>query len=356
MNTNSTRALLASFILFFATAANAGFPDDFSDVTWIDPNISSFAQTSTISANVRGSILEIQDTRRTVWPARFHSILGNDCCNRSLWIFIKFEGRWYATTFEFMRFGQINKAAEAVNGGQIKRAPFQQSNFEWHPADGEVYGFMTSGMARFNLDNLNVRERSNVSLYRWGVGPTDNIDFTEVPRDARGNPITGAPAPEEPEDEPEVCVEPEAPKPINDTHDFNGTANGVLSLNGFNNNYSAPVTINISDDRSVIFNIGGESVTTEIQADNTYSGRVSLDFSLCDVEVTFSGTLEGNSTTGTANSSACGSIPATFNATYTASSSTTPSFIDQRAVTPQPRTCPLSNSEKITPILNLLLN
>jgi len=351
----STIRVLAStaIILLLSTsiAAHAGFPDDFSDVTWIDPDISSFPVTSTISANVNGSTLAIQDTKRSVWPARFHTVLGNNCCNRSLWIFIKRNGRWYATTFEFMRFGQINKAAEAVNGGQIKRPPFLDSNFVWHPAEGEVYGFMTSGMSRFDLNNLNVRERSNISLYRWGVGPTDNIDFNEVPRDANGNPTQNP----DPEAEPEACVEPAPPAAINNTHIYNGTANGTLIVGTTSNDYSAPVSISIKDDRSVTFTIGGESVTTEVLPNNTYSGSVVADFSLCTAVINYSGSVDGNISSGTATSNACGTTPVTFNASFSASSNTSPSFIDQRDPVRQDRTCPLNAGQLITPIFTLLL-
>ena len=36
--------------------------------------------------------------------------------------------------------------------------------------NGEIYGFMVSGVARDNLNGNNVRERTNVVLYRWGSG------------------------------------------------------------------------------------------------------------------------------------------------------------------------------------------
>ena len=130
--------LITLMMLFLSSIivqqSHAAFPNDFSDVIWIDPNISSWAQTATVPANVSGSSLVINDSKRDVWPKALSA--AGDCCNRSLWIIVKLQGQWYASTFEYMRVGQINKSAEAVNGQQIKRAPFLRSGYRWEPADG----------------------------------------------------------------------------------------------------------------------------------------------------------------------------------------------------------------------------
>lgn len=354
--------VIATALLLASSVATAGFPDDFSDVIWIDPDISSFPVTSTISANVSGSRLQIQDTKRSVWPRRFHTDLQSDCCNRSLWIFIKLDGQWYAATFEYMRFSQIDKLAEAVNGGQIKRAPFSSTGYEWHPAEGEVYGFMTSGMARFNLNNLNVSERSNISLYRWEVGPTDNVDFEEAVRGSNGRPI-GDGGTVEPVDseEPGVCVEPDAPEVENNTHIYDGSAIGNLVVSGpllnENANYSQDITITVMDDRSLSFRAGGESFSTQIQDDGSFTGRFIIDIlGQCEVEVLVNGTVNGTSSSGTASSSdSCLGNTAELTASYSAISTTVPSYIDQRPATARPaRVC--ASDVTMPPILNLLLD
>jgi hypothetical protein len=165
-----------------------------------------------------------------------------------------------------MRVGQINKNAEAVRGRQIKRAPFNRSGYEWHPAEGEVYGFMTSGMARFDLENNNVRERSNVTLYRWGVGPTNNVNFEEVARRADGFPVgtggeTAVPTPTSTPDEPEICVEPTVPGPENNTHIYNGSADGEIVVSGAVNGrqtYDEAIGITVKDDRSISIALDGD--------------------------------------------------------------------------------------------------
>ena len=350
------RGLIATTLLALSSMAYAGFPDDFSDVIWIDPDISGFPITSNISANVNGSILAVQGTQRSVWPRKFHSVLQNDCCNRSLWIFIKLDSQWYATTFEYMRVGQINKKAEAVRGRQIKRAPFNRSGYEWHPADGEVYGFMTSGMARFDLVNLNVSERSNIALYRWGVGPTSNADFNEVPRDDNGFPVEDGvtPAPE--------CVEPPAQEAENNTHMYNGRADGRLVVTGnFSviQDYSEGIDITVKDDRSISIVIDGDEVllSSTVAADGSYSGVYTRSvISGCDVDVTIQGVVNGDKTSGTATGNeTCFGTTAILSATYIATSITQPSFLDQRPEpTPARRVCPFNLT--IAPAVNLLLN
>lgn len=355
------RNVIAITLLLSSSMASAGFPDDFSDVIWIDPDISSFPVTAAVSVNVRGSILDVQDSMRSVWPRRFHTILRNDCCNRSLWIFVKLEGQWYASTFEFIRFGETRRFVASVNGMQIQRPPFLRSGFEWRPAAGEVYGFMTSGMSRFNFDNLNVRERSNVSLYRWEVGPTNNIDFDEVPRGPDGRPVAdGAPtAPSVPE-EPEVCVEPAAPPAVNNTHTYNGSATGNLVITGaINENVDYTennLSITVEDDRSLKFDIGRQSFSTQVAANGSFTGTFTFNIlGQCDVDIIVNGSIDGTSSTGTASGrDSCVGNTATLNATYSATSATAPSFLDQRSTPRVPRTCPRDVS--LSPIISLLLD
>lgn len=348
--------------LFFSTMISqksfAGFPDDFSDVTWIDPNISSWAQTSTISVDVTGTLLRVNDTKANVWPQRFHTILQSSCCNRSLWIFVKFEGQWYATTFEYMRFGQTVKAAEAVNGQQMKRSPFFGTGVRWEPAEGEVYGFMTSGMARFDLNNVNVRERSNVALYRWGVGPTTNANFTEVPRGPDGHPIEEGDDPTE--DEPETCVEPEAPPVVNNSHNYTGTAVGNLVVTGTVNDtaeYTESISVVVKDDRSLRFTVADEVFETTVAQDGSYSGIFNLDIlGQCNVSIGVNGSINGTTTSGTAQGSdSCLGAQATLNVTYSATSATEPSFIDLRPSQPKPRSV-CDPQPIVTPIITILLD
>jgi hypothetical protein len=89
-----------------------------------------------------------------VWPEV-------DGVNANPWIFVFQDGKWYAATWEWLRYGQTSKPLDVINGAHIKRSPLE--NFQ--PQSGVVYGFMVSGLARD--DRRNVKERSNVDMVRW---------------------------------------------------------------------------------------------------------------------------------------------------------------------------------------------
>ncbi len=189
----ATKAFGKSLFLFILSSnvLHAAFPDDFNGVVWIDPaEVATWPQTATLSVSHDATALRVFNSKRAVWPVRLHSDLQSRCCNASLWVFARFNGVWHATTFEYMRFDQVNKGPYVVNGTQAKRPPFLTSNppFRWEPRQREVIAFMVSGMARFNLNNVNVRERSNVFLYKWGVGPVTEIDDEGISDDPPAPP------------------------------------------------------------------------------------------------------------------------------------------------------------------------
>ncbi len=167
------KLILFVFLSFYSINSQAGFPDDFSDVIWLDPDISSWPATGSLSVSVTGPWLNLVTDKATVWPAIPHPILRNSpCCNRNAWGFINFGGQWYAATWEWMSFGQNAKAASSFDGGHLKRAPFFNGTIPWwEPKCGEIYGFMLSGFARFGLNVINVRERTEIAFYQWCVGP-----------------------------------------------------------------------------------------------------------------------------------------------------------------------------------------
>ncbi|MBT8113812.1 MAG: hypothetical protein KJP04_00415, partial [Arenicella sp.] len=211
----------------------------------------------------------------------------------------------------------------------------------------EVYGFMVSGFARFNLNDKNIEERSNVFFYEWGTGPTDAAgakDFTEVPRNPDGTPNTGpTPDPEE-----EGCVDPPPPTPVVNLHQYTGTANGTVDLAGAINQtltYEDNVVIDVSDDRSLTFAIGGDSFNATVAQDDSFSGMFTYGITAdCPVDITVNGLITGTSVSGsTSGSKACliDGLPVlvTFDATFNATSPTAPSYLDQRAPLSAPSVC-----------------
>lgn len=153
--------LFAVTIICFPGTSYAGFPNDFSDVTWLHKNVSSWPATTSLAVGFSGDSINLRHTQSNTWPGR--SVFSCASCNANAWVFIKRDGRWYAATWEWMRSGQQTKNAGAVNGSHIKKAPF---NGLWQPTVGETYGFMVSGLAR--ISNIsNIQERSTPVLVKW---------------------------------------------------------------------------------------------------------------------------------------------------------------------------------------------
>jgi hypothetical protein len=133
-----------------------GAPVDLRQVTWIDPDISGWPETSRItSASIGNPPICIDHTKAGRWPVK-DGLEGNP------WVIAHVNGRWYAATYEWLSPGQICKGIHAGNIGEhIGRAPLSG----WRPRSGELVGLMVSARARFSPDT--VRERSNVVWLRW---------------------------------------------------------------------------------------------------------------------------------------------------------------------------------------------
>jgi hypothetical protein len=133
-----------------------GAPVDLRQVTWIDPDISGWPETSRItSASIGDPPICIQHTKAGRWPVK-DGLEGNP------WIIANLNGRWYAATYEWLAPGQVCKGIDAGNiGPHIGRPPLSG----WRPRSGELVGLMVSARARFTPDT--VRERSNVVWMRW---------------------------------------------------------------------------------------------------------------------------------------------------------------------------------------------
>lgn len=320
---------------FLHSVAQAAFPDDFEGVVWRDPAVvATWAETATLSVSHNSSALRIINSKRAVWPKELHSILQSDCCNASAWVFARFNGVWNAATFEYMRFDQIIKGPYTVNGTQVGLAPFKSGSYVWTPNQGEVIAFMVSGMARRNLNDVNVRERSNVYLYKWGVGPVTEIDDDGI--------IVDPPEPE-PEPEPEeVCVEPE---PENNTHLYTGTVGGRINIVTPTGLIpflidNEPLSITVKDDRSLVMTVDTEQMQAQVQANGNFSGSFTLQEELlgqpCNVTINVQGNVNGKAIIGTGTGSErCGVYSALLEATFSATSQTFPSFLDERPNAPK---------------------
>jgi hypothetical protein len=126
-------------------------------ITWLHTNVSDWPVTASLKASVGGGTISMPYSKSRVWP----SVGG---LNANPWVIVKYEGQWYAATFEWFRYGQTSKPVGVLNGAlgdHIKASPLNR----WRPRSGERIGLMVSGLAR--AQSRNVRERTNVSMVTW---------------------------------------------------------------------------------------------------------------------------------------------------------------------------------------------
>ncbi len=138
-------------------------PRDFSGVVWLHTDVSSWSEAATFSnMYVSGNLITLEYDKADTWSG---VDLGEGVVvNANPWIFVKQEGVWYGATWEWLRVGQTVKQLKAVNGDHIKKSPLDT----FVPVNGEVYGFMVSGLARNS--KRNIEARTNVLMYKWGFG------------------------------------------------------------------------------------------------------------------------------------------------------------------------------------------
>jgi len=144
------------------------FPEDLSKVVWHVLNLSTWPVTSKLNTSVSGNTITLDYDKKHVWQGK--TVGTCESCNANPWIFIKSGSTWHATTFEYFRSGgQISKNWPFVlDGGRDGHMVWAPSR-NWRPKNGEIYGFMVAGLSRWSAGN--VKERTQVQLYEWGVGP-----------------------------------------------------------------------------------------------------------------------------------------------------------------------------------------
>ena len=139
-------------------ATDAGWPAEIDGpIKWLHTDVSQWAVTASLSANVSGGTIHMPYSKSKVWPSV-------DGVNANPWVIVKMDGQWYAATFEWFRYGQTSKPVGVLNGSMgdhIKVSPLNRCR----PRSGERIGLMVSGLAR--AKSRNVKERSNVSMVTW---------------------------------------------------------------------------------------------------------------------------------------------------------------------------------------------
>ena len=138
------------------TSDQDSFPEG---VIFLHPDVSNWEQAATLhSVNIDNRTISMPYTHSRIWPGYDFD---NMTLNANPWVIAKRNGKWYAATWEWLRFGQEAKASSAVEGGHIKRREFDG----WRPQSGEKLGFFVSGLVRGR--ERNVSERTNIVWVNW---------------------------------------------------------------------------------------------------------------------------------------------------------------------------------------------
>jgi len=126
---------------------------DLNKVKWLHTNVSGWDITTTLTVSVDDNFLHLDYQGVTWHPVA--NLSGN------LWVFLKYQDKWYGATCEWLRHNQSVKQKKCVNGDHIKQTPLQN----WAPTRGETLYFMVSGLCRDS--KRNVQQRSNLYKVIW---------------------------------------------------------------------------------------------------------------------------------------------------------------------------------------------
>ena len=148
---------------------------DFSwdKVHWVrDADVSGWEESSRVtSVEVRsdGAIC-IDHTEKGQWPERPPQKPGDVTVEGNPWIIVKLDGQYYASTYEWLRPGQVCKLQELKTKGWLQRLyegslPHLTAIKNWIAKGGDVVGFMVSGLARHKV-TPNTQKRTNIQWYR----------------------------------------------------------------------------------------------------------------------------------------------------------------------------------------------
>jgi hypothetical protein len=170
------KALTCATFLVPILNANAGFPDDLSDVVFIEsPQVKSWTVGADLDLTISNPsvILDHRPNENSsatdVWPT---IRIFNTAVNANAWGIVKQDGVWRAGTWEYLRVGQTVKSLSAFRFGHF-RSPIGSTDRSFN--EGDVYGFFVSGTIRAGSSLNNIEERSKYVVFEVGKG----VIFTE---------------------------------------------------------------------------------------------------------------------------------------------------------------------------------
>jgi len=205
---------LACVICIFPQHLNAAFPEDFEsgvvlvEETAVDgnarraqgfndggingnvPGLRAFLNGASVDNTLRvlqgrfdarfGRELDFVHAERGVWPNGPNND-GLNTVNGVVWVFAQLPNSdlWAGGTFEFIRRGLTERSVLAISEPRGQRLRFQPLP-NLVPQEGQVLGFMVSGITRNGIAGRNnVQARTNVAFFRIGEQPGNGIQLTQ---------------------------------------------------------------------------------------------------------------------------------------------------------------------------------
>lgn len=142
-------------------------PFELSQVTWLHTDVSAWPITTTLSVSLQGGNICLEYDKKNVWPpvAIPHSSGNGDVdVVSNPWVFVEYQGQWFAATWEWMAVNSTCKSQTSVAGDHIKRPG--SIPLDWRPSSGQRLYFMISALARAS-SVTNVQERSQIVEVIW---------------------------------------------------------------------------------------------------------------------------------------------------------------------------------------------
>lgn len=178
------KALVFISLSFPSYNALAGFPDDLSDVVFIEsPQVRDWNVGADLNLSINGVsvILDHRPNANSRVTGRWPAInIFNTAVNANAWGVVKMNGVWMAGTWEYLRVGQTIKSLSAFRFGHFRPPLF---SFDRSFNTGDVYGFFVSGTIRAGSGLNNIAERSKYVVYEVGKGVifTEGDEVAETP-------------------------------------------------------------------------------------------------------------------------------------------------------------------------------
>jgi hypothetical protein len=140
-----------------------GLPFSVGAVEWLHADVSGWRVSSQITdITITSDEICIYHTKSGRWPSYTQDGV---VAEGNPWVLANVGGKWYASTYEYLKVGQtckhIERRGEWGIGAHTKREPLES----WVPRKGELVGFMVSTPARDSTRTSN--ERSNIVMVRW---------------------------------------------------------------------------------------------------------------------------------------------------------------------------------------------